>query len=107
MRIFLSVLLKCMVVHACVCLQTNPSQLCRWASVLASIPSLRVVVDHCGSLRHLKKKDSSSTSLEGDAIACVNHDLAQVSEWLRGMQELAKNPNVYVKLSMLSYCVPG
>ena len=89
--------------------------------MLASVPSLRVAVDHCGSLRHLKKQsededndrsgtaDSSGISARGetDAVACVEEDLIQVLEWRRGMAELAKNPNVYVKLSMLSYCVPG
>ena len=75
-------------------LQCNPSQLVPAAKMLARLPSLRVVLDHIGTPRGLKCDDSAA-------------DAAMLATWREGMRALSELPNVYVKLSMLNYAVPG
>ena len=51
------------------------------------------MIDHLGKPRHLG----------ADAAA----DAATLAEWRANMAAMAALPQVYVKLSMLGYCVPG
>mmetsp|Transcript_71093 Transcript_71093/g.143087 ORF Transcript_71093/g.143087 Transcript_71093/m.143087 type:complete len:463 (+) Transcript_71093:62-1450(+) len=99
-------------------LQANPRQLCAWADRLATLPNVPVCVDHLGHPRNLLPLPVSG----GDAVEvddsvevddavevgdAVEVDAAELFEWRKGMRRLAKLPQVCVKLSMLSYAVPG
>ena len=74
-------------------LQCAPEQLPAAAKLCATHPEVRVVIDHLGKPRHLG----------ADAAA----DAATLAEWRANMAAMAALPQVYVKLSMLGYCVPG
>jgi predicted TIM-barrel fold metal-dependent hydrolase len=73
-------------------LQCAPAQLEAAAALIGRHPGVRVVLDHLAKPR-----------LGGDAAT----DAAELELWRRSMTVLAALPNVYVKLSMLAYAVPG
>ncbi len=74
-------------------LQCAPAQLVAAAAMCSLHPETKVVIDHLGKPRHL-----------GQA---PERDEAELAVWREGMTALARLPNVYVKLSMLGYSVPG
>jgi predicted TIM-barrel fold metal-dependent hydrolase len=63
-------------------LQLIPQQIDKVAAVLEALPGLRVALCHCGS-----PWDQTASGLEG---------------WRTGLRRLAKNPDVYCKISGLS-----
>ena len=75
-------------------LQCAPVQLPMAAALCARHPGVPVVIDHLGKVRHLRADGSAD-------------DEAKLAEWRAGMKQMAALPQVYVKLSMLGYCVPG
>jgi predicted TIM-barrel fold metal-dependent hydrolase len=75
-------------------LQCCPAQLEAAAALCARYPEVPVCIDHLGKVRHL-------------AVDGSDADTAKLVEWRRGMRLMAALPHVYVKLSMLGYCVPG
>ena len=75
-------------------LQCAPAQLPAAAQLCARHPGVPVVIDHMGKPRHL--------ALDGSA-----EDAEKLSEWRAGMRLMAAQPQVFVKLSMLGYSVPG
>jgi predicted TIM-barrel fold metal-dependent hydrolase len=78
-------------------LQCCPAQLPAAASLFSRYPNINVCVNHMGKLQGL----------------CLNanrgnrHDDRRLTEWRAGMKALSALPQVYVKLSMLGYCVPN
>jgi len=75
-------------------LQCAVAQLPAAAALCSRHPATRVVLDHLGKPFKLKADGGSA-------------DAAQLAAWRAGMAELAKLPQVYVKLSMLGFAVPG
>ncbi|ETV97967.1 hypothetical protein H310_09274 [Aphanomyces invadans] len=75
-------------------LQCSPLQLDAAAALISRHPDVPVVVDHLGKVRHL--------ALDGS-----DAETNKLAVWRAGMTKLAALPNVYVKLSMLGYVVPG
>ena len=75
-------------------LQCAPVQLPAAAALCARHPHVNVVIDHCGK----------PLPLEADGGA---EDEAKIAEWRRGLKLMAAQPQIYVKLSMLGYAVPG
>jgi len=73
-------------------LQCAPAQLSAAAALIRRHPRVRVCLDHMGKPR-----------LGGTA----SDEAAELATWRHGMGELAALPNVFVKLSMLGYSVPG
>ena len=74
-------------------LQCAPEQLVAAAEMIGRHPSVRVVIDHLGKPR-----------LGNDDAAM---DESELATWRAGMTKMAALPNVFVKLSMLGYIVPG
>jgi predicted TIM-barrel fold metal-dependent hydrolase len=86
-------------------LQCAPVQLVESASSLfAKFPSLKVCIDHLGKPRRLLGND-----LQADGSVNMNSepDAAELAMWRKGMKAMSALPNVYVKLSMMGYCIPG
>ncbi|RHY39319.1 hypothetical protein DYB38_000494 [Aphanomyces astaci] len=75
-------------------LQCSPLQLDAAAALIARHPDVPVVVDHLGKVRHL--------AVDGSVA-----EAAKLAVWRAGLAKLAALPNVFVKLSMLGYVVPG
>jgi len=73
-------------------LQCAPAQLSYAAGLAGRHPKTKVAICHCGKVRHL-------TGRQGD-----NNKIAT---WREGMTLLAQLPNVYCKISMIGFCVPG
>lgn len=114
-------------------LQCAPVQLPAAAALLARHPTVRVCIDHMGKPRHLKTcagEDNNSSTVGStltdnntaaadiwstSALKSPDQQLplvssstaAKIIEWRSGMAAMAKLPQVYVKLSMLGYAVPG
>lgn len=82
-------------------LQCAPVQLPAAAAIFSRYPQTRVVIDHMGKPRYL-----GQDGLRPDGSWTLS-DAAKYAEWLSGMKQMAALPNVYVKLSMLGYCVPN
>jgi predicted TIM-barrel fold metal-dependent hydrolase len=80
-------------------LQCAPVQLGGASKLCAKYPNIKVVIDHLGKPRTLlgADKDNDNTQL----------DDAELTVWRAGMKSMAKNDNVYVKISMLGYVIPG
>jgi len=75
-------------------LQCAPAQLPAAAALLERHPDVAVCIDHLGKPHRL-------TADGGE------EDERKLVEWRKGMALMAKLPQVYVKLSMLGYAVPG
>jgi predicted TIM-barrel fold metal-dependent hydrolase len=61
---------------------------------------VKVVIDHLGKPRTLlgaDDKDNVNTMMNETELAI----------WSQGMKSMAQNSNVYVKISMLGYAIPG
>ncbi|KAG7346267.1 amidohydrolase family protein [Nitzschia inconspicua] len=81
-------------------LQCAPAQLLEAANLCSRHPSVKVVIDHLGKPRMLLGPDSND---DGTAFP----DERELAVWREGMRAMASNENVYVKISMLGYAVPG
>jgi len=81
-------------------LQCAPQQLMRAAELCRKYPDIPVCIDHLGKPRTVLGKDEPG-----------NHNLVPDAEelrvWRDGMRAMAAMPQVYVKISMLGYIVPG
>eukprot|EP00933_Yihiella_yeosuensis_P058051 TRINITY_DN5825_c1_g1_i1.p1 TRINITY_DN5825_c1_g1~~TRINITY_DN5825_c1_g1_i1.p1 ORF type:complete len:328 (+),score=60.78 TRINITY_DN5825_c1_g1_i1:53-1036(+) len=75
-------------------LQCCPAQLPAAAALCARHPDVRVCIDHLGKPRKLNGDDG-----EADRVA--------LKQWREGMKLMAAQPQVYIKLSMLGFAVPG
>ena len=82
-------------------LQCAPVQLEAAAALIARHPNTKVVIDHLGKPRTLLGPDTEENR------ANTTLDEAELASWRRGMNCIATNPNVYVKISMLGYAIPG
>lgn len=87
-------------------LQCAPIQLVESAAALFErYPNLRVCIDHLGKPRMVLGGD-----LLEDGITVnpnVIPDEKELEVWREGMKAMAALPNVYVKLSMMGYAIPG
>ena len=81
-------------------LQCAPIQLPAAARMVAKYPNIPVVIDHLGKPRTLLG-DNEATNTN------TTPDKAELEVWRTGMKAMAAVPNVYVKISMLGYAVPG
>ena len=75
-------------------LQCCPAQLPAAFEIFRRNADVRVCINHLGKPRHLLYDNESNSE-------------AKLSEWRHGMQLMATLPNVFVKISMLGYAVPG
>lgn len=87
-------------------LQCAPIQLVESAaSLFAKYPRLKVCIDHLGKPRRVLGVD-----LMEDGVT-INPNIApdekELQVWREGMKAMAALPNVYVKLSMMGYAIPG
>ena len=81
-------------------LQCAPAQLVAASELVERHPNTKVVIDHLGKPRTLLGADT-----EENKNTTPNE--SELSLWREGMKCLAKNKNVYVKISMLGYAIPG
>ncbi|KAL7538579.1 hypothetical protein ACHAWF_006137 [Thalassiosira exigua] len=87
-------------------LQCAPIQLVESAaSLFGRYPNLRVCIDHVGKPRKLLGDDLLEDGSTINPNVTPNENELEV--WRRGMKAMATLPNVYVKLSMMGYVVPG
>jgi len=82
-------------------LQCAPAQLVAASELFSRHPNIKVVIDHLGKPRTLLGADTDENKNNFD----LNKEELKV--WREGMKCIAKNKNVYVKISMLGYAVPG
>jgi predicted TIM-barrel fold metal-dependent hydrolase len=73
-------------------MQLNPHQMEKASEIVSNNPNVTVIVDHLGTL-HL----GSSKSEEEQNL----------SIWRKGLKLLSSHKNVYIKLSMLEFTLPG
>lgn len=79
-------------------LQCAPAQLIEAAKLCARHPKVKVVIDHLGKPRRLLGPEDTNDVVPNEQ---------ELSVWRAGMKAMSLNENVYVKISMLGYCVPG
>jgi predicted TIM-barrel fold metal-dependent hydrolase len=86
-------------------LQCAPIQLVESAAALfGKYPNLKVCIDHLGKPRQLLGEDL----LEDGSVNSNNKpDNEELEMWRKAMKSMAALPNVYVKLSMMGYAIPG
>jgi predicted TIM-barrel fold metal-dependent hydrolase len=82
-------------------LQCAPAQLLAASKLCAKYPKINVVIDHMGKPRSLLGADTEENRNN------LTPDEAELTVWREGMKSLAQNKNVYVKISMLGYIIPG
>jgi len=78
-------------------LQCAPEQLPAAAELCGRYPNIPVVIDHLGKPMQILGKDNSE----------MMPDNEKLKVWRRGMEAMAALPNVYVKISMLGWIIPG
>ena len=89
-------------------LQCAPEQLEAAAAMVGRHPGVKVVVDHLGKPRFSSTGDDGGDGGgDGGGDEAGAADAAELQVWREGMDQMAALPNVYVKLSMLGYAVPG
>mmetsp|Transcript_13578 Transcript_13578/g.29524 ORF Transcript_13578/g.29524 Transcript_13578/m.29524 type:complete len:161 (-) Transcript_13578:169-651(-) len=73
--------------------------------LFSKYPDLKVCIDHLGKPRTVLGNDllEDGTTINPNIIP----DEKELEVWRKGMKAMAALPNVYVKLSMLGYAVPG
>lgn len=81
-------------------LQCAPVQLKQAAVLFSKYPNIRVCLDHLGKPRTLLGSDNDTNDNESP-------DKLELEVWRDGMKAIAANSNIYVKISMLGYAVPG
>ena len=87
-------------------LQCAPSQFVESAATLfAKYPNLKVCIDHLGKPRTVLGTDllEDGTTINPNVIP----NEYEMDVWRKGMKAMSALPNVYVKLSMMGYAVPG
>lgn len=82
-------------------LQCAPAQLKAASELIARHPNTKVVIDHLGKPRTLLGADTEENRNNTQV------DESELAVWREGMKCIANNKNVYVKISMLGYAVPG
>ena len=86
-------------------LQCAPVQLVTSAAALfAKYPNLKVCIDHLGKPRQVLGSDLLN---DGSVNLNIKTNEAELEMWRTGMKAMAALPNVYVKLSMMGYAIPG
>ena len=85
-------------------LQCAPIQLESAAALFGLHPNLKVCIDHLGKPRKVFGND---TLPDGSINPNVTPKEEELRVWRKGMQAMAALPNVYVKISMLGYSLPG
>ena len=86
-------------------LQCAPIQLVESAATLfGRHPTLRVCIDHLGKPRTALGNDLLD---DGSMNPNVTPNEEELKVWREGMNAMSKLPNVYVKISMLGYTIPG
>lgn len=81
-------------------LQCAPVQLAEAAKLCARYPNIKVVIDHLGKPRELLGPDTPDNK---NTVP----DADELDVWRRNMALMAALPQVYVKISMLGYAIPG
>ncbi|KAL9186164.1 hypothetical protein ACHAXT_005402 [Thalassiosira profunda] len=87
-------------------LQCAPIQLVESAAALMGrYPNLKVCIDHLGKPRTVLGTDllEDGTTVNPNVIP----DEKEMEVWRKGMKAMAALPNVFVKLSMMGYAIPG
>jgi predicted TIM-barrel fold metal-dependent hydrolase len=79
-------------------LQCAPVQLMEASSLCRRHPNVKVVIDHLGKPRTLLGADDKDDLIMNEA---------ELTVWRKGMKSMSQNSNVYVKISMLGYAIPG
>ncbi|KAG7338059.1 amidohydrolase [Nitzschia inconspicua] len=82
-------------------LQCAPVQLQEASKLCRRHPNIKVVIDHLGKPRTLFGADNDKNNNN----ASMNQ--GELAVWREGMKSMAQNSNVYVKISMLGYAIPG
>ena len=82
-------------------LQCAPAQLIAASQLCGRYPNIKVVIDHLGKPRTLLGADTEENRDN------TSPGEAELAVWRKGMRCIAKNNNVYVKISMLGYAIPG
>ena len=82
-------------------LQCAPAQLKAASELIARHPNTKVVIDHLGKPRTLLGADTEENRKN------TKVDEPELAAWREGMKCIAQNKNVYVKISMLGYAIPG
>ena len=82
-------------------LQCAPAQLVAASELCSRHPNIKVVIDHLGKPRTLLGADTEENRNN------TNPNESELAAWREGMKCIAKNRNVYVKISMLGYAIPG
>ena len=86
-------------------LQCAPVQLVSSAAALfAKYPNTKVCIDHLGKPRRVLGNDLLD---DGSVNPNVEANEAELEMWRKGMKAMSALPNVYVKLSMMGYAIPG
>ncbi len=87
-------------------LQCAPIQLVESAALLFSrYPNMKVCIDHLGKPRRILGDDLMEDGLTINPNIVPDEKELQV--WRKGMIAMSALPNVYVKISMLGYAIPG
>eukprot|EP00585_Thalassiosira_rotula_P008101 CAMPEP_0196139806 /NCGR_PEP_ID=MMETSP0910-20130528/6951_1 /TAXON_ID=49265 /ORGANISM="Thalassiosira rotula, Strain GSO102" /LENGTH=384 /DNA_ID=CAMNT_0041400579 /DNA_START=15 /DNA_END=1169 /DNA_ORIENTATION=- len=87
-------------------LQCAPIQLVESACALfAKYPKLKVCLDHMGKPRKVLGDDLLEDGIAVNPNVVPNSE--ELQQWRRGMKAMSQLPNVYVKLSMMGYAIPG
>lgn len=79
-------------------LQCAPAQLVAASKLCAKYSNTKVVIDHLGKPRTLLGTDIENNTEPNEAELAV---------WRYGMKAMAQNKNVYAKISMVGYAIPG
>jgi len=82
-------------------LQCAPAQLVAASELCSKYPNIKVVIDHLGKPKTLLGADIEENRNN------TKLDETELTVWREGMKCIAKNKNVYVKISMLGYAIPG
>jgi predicted TIM-barrel fold metal-dependent hydrolase len=82
-------------------LQCAPAQLLEASKLFARHPNTKVVIDHLGKPRRLLEDHVAEDNQNAPL------DEQELLVWRDGMKKMAENKNVYVKISMLGYAIPG
>lgn len=90
-------------------LQCAPVQLPKAAELCSRHPNIKVVIDHMGKPRMLLGKDlvDGGDDHHDTVNPNLHIDQDELKVWRDGMKLMSKCPNVYVKISMLGYIIPG
>ena len=86
-------------------LQCSPTQLPAAAKLLCQHPSVPVCIDHMGKPLNLEVNQCLNSE---DSFYSLSEETSKrLDVWRHGMKLMAELPQVYVKLSMLGFAVPG